>query len=259
MPIFFTQPICHGGDCLHIALLPLCRRPPCPQDNPLWPSISIMAGDLGLPRTFGRYRLADSIYSFWRIPRLPTRLIDSKCWDMTWCARWQPQQRLVARRGGVRPGFPGLTSGMAHIVDALPRAKRGELRGCQRQIMELTHWCLPPYLNPCSVIGIGGGPDTLLGPVSHIVRGPQRQHQPITEPSESSGFWSTNVVWASGTPMPLPSALSVPSPEYMVSDKTWQIITGKMWPHLGYRSAPLQNGRNRGHGVLFLRSTLLEG
>ena len=105
MPIFFTQPICHGGDCLHIALLPLCRRPPCPQDNPLWPSISIMAGDLGLPRTFGRYRLADSIYSFWRIPRLPTRLIDSKCWDMTWCARWQPQQRLVARRGGGQAWF----------------------------------------------------------------------------------------------------------------------------------------------------------
>ena len=80
---------------------------------------------------------------------------------------------MDARRG-VGPGRPVPILGLYHRVDALPRAKRGELQGrCQRKT-DSAHWRIPPSLHSGALNGLGGGPDTLPVPVFNSGRGPQR-------------------------------------------------------------------------------------
>ena len=80
------------------------------------------------------------------------------------------------RAGGSGTGRPLMTPGLEHRVNALPRAECGNLWGRCWWQTEPSHWRIPPFLHHVSLIGIGGGSDTLPGPGSHSVRGPQRQH-----------------------------------------------------------------------------------
>ena len=150
------------------------------------------------------------------------------------------------RTGGSGPGRMGLTSGMEHRVNALPRAEHGELWGCHWRKMDPTHHHIPPYLHPGALSRLGGGPNMIPLPISHSVRVHILQHLPIPDPSQSVGRWSSDGVRVDGPPPPLLEMLVVPEHEDVVSGETRQFDAGKRWLHLGDILAPLWNGGNKG-------------
>ena len=160
----------------------------------------------------------------------------------------------VCAQGGSGLGRPGLTPGLESKFDALPRAYCGELRGCYQRKKDPDNWCIPPSLHPGALTVLGGCPDTLLGPRSYSVRVTQRQHWPSPEPEQSSGCWSAAGVWADWPPPPIPETLELTAHEDVVSGDTGQSDAGKMWLHIGNRSAPLQNDGNKGHKCLPIRA-----
>ena len=85
------------------------------------------------------------------------------------------------RAGWSGPGRLEPTPGLELRVNALPRAELVDLKGYHQQKTDHNHWRLPPSFHPGALTRLGGGPDTLPGPRSHIVRWPQRQHQPSPE------------------------------------------------------------------------------
>ena len=92
-------------------------------------------------------------------------------------------------QGGGGAGHPVPTPGMERRVDALPRAKRGELQGLHRHLWKTdpNHQRIPPTLHIGLFTILGGVPDMLLGTQSCIFRVPQRQHWPIPEPVHPAG------------------------------------------------------------------------
>ena len=108
----------------------------------------------------------------------------------------------------------------------------------------------PLHLGAPSVLG--GGPETLLGPKSHSVRGTQRQH-PIPEPPQSTGCWAPDGVWVGGPP--------TPSQKYwrfytgkVVLDAERHIVGGNIWRHLWVRWAPRWRGGNKGREEVYTRA-----
>ena len=93
----------------------------------------------------------------------------------------------------------------------------------------------------------------LTGPWYHSDRVHQYQHRQIPEPLQSQCFWSADGVQDGDPPPPLPAPRVFASSEDMVSGATGQIVSRKMWLHIGDRSGPFQNGGNKGCQELFLR------
>ena len=94
---------------------------------------------------------------------------------------------LDGAHGGGMHGRPGPTPGLECIFDALPRGKRGDLRGHHQREIDHDHRLIPPALHLGSLTGLGGGLDKLPVPISHIVRGPQRRHWKIPESMQPAG------------------------------------------------------------------------
>ena len=67
-----------------------------------------------------------------------------------------------------------------------------------------------------------------MGPGYHSAGGPQIQHRPIPEPSQSACCWSDDGVQAGGPPPPILAAIVVTPPEDVVSCATGKIVAGKM-------------------------------
>ena len=126
----------------------------------------------------------------------------------------------MAHRGGRGSGSPGPTPGLERRVNAFPQAKHGDLRGCHQRKTYPNHWHIPPALHLALTTVIGGYPDTLPGPMSHSVRGPQRQHQPSPEPAQPPGSWPSDGLWVDEPPPPLSSVLVVLAHQYVVLVKT---------------------------------------
>ena len=84
-------------------------------------------------------------------------------------------------------GRPGPTIGLELRVDELPRRKLGDMIGCHQRKTDPVHWRIPPALHIGAYTRLGGGTDTLLGPRSHIFRGPKCQHRKLPEPAQLEG------------------------------------------------------------------------
>ena len=146
--------------------------------RPRHPGIRARAGHLG--STYQQLQPNDSDKYQYHRPGLLLQQVGIRCsglpnyHDSGWrCA------------GGSGPIHSVPTSGMELRVNAHPRSKLGELRGRQRWKTYFDRQRIPPSLHLGALTGLGGGPDTLSAPIPHIVRGPQRQHQPSPEPAQS--------------------------------------------------------------------------
>ena len=76
-------------------------------------------------------------------------------------------------QGGSVPSCPVPTIALDCRGDALPRSKRGDLRGRNRQKTDPNHRRIPTALHPGALTVLGGGPEILPGLISHSGRRPQ--------------------------------------------------------------------------------------
>ena len=118
---------------------------------------------------------------------------------------------------------------------------------CHRWKTDPNHWHIPPFLHLVSLTIFGGGPDTLTGPRSHSVKGPQHQHQKIPEPVQPASLLPYDGVLDNGPPSPITEAMVVPAHEDVASGETGNSDAGKRWLHPGDKPALLWNGDNKGH------------
>ena len=65
------------------------------------------------------------------------------------------------------------TPGKELRVDALPQVKHGELQDHHQHKSDPNNWHISLALHLGPLAGLGGGPDTLPGTISHSVRGPK--------------------------------------------------------------------------------------
>ena len=88
--------------------------------------------------------------------------------------------------GGSGHDCPEPTSGLKHRGNAFLWGNCDELQ-VHGQKMDPARHSIPPYLQPGRPTRPGGDPDTLPGPKSNSIRGPQRQNL-IPEPQHSAGL-----------------------------------------------------------------------
>ena len=125
------------------------------------------------------------------------------------------------RVGGSGTGCTRPTPRLEYRVEALPRAKFGDMKGCIRKQTHPDHCHIPPSLHPGALTGIEGAPVTLPEPGSLIVRGPQCQHRTIPEPPHSECCWYADGVWYGGPPSSLPSMLTImPHEDVITGEKS---------------------------------------
>ena len=89
--------------------------------------------------------------------------------------------------GGGVPGRPGPTTGLDLRGGAIPRSKRGELRGHHQWETDPNNQRIYPALHPGALTRFEGGPNMLPRPRSHIYRRNQQQHRKIPEPVQPAG------------------------------------------------------------------------
>ena len=164
----------------------------------------------------GQYRSAASTKLFLRRTISRTRIIVATVWYKM-CVLSYDHNSLWRISGGSSTGHLGPTQGLERIVDALPRAKHGEMQGCHQQKTDPDHQRIPTSLHTGSLTGVGVSSDTITGPIYHSVRGPQHQHRPIPESAQSAFRCSVSVILSDRPPPPLPSVLEVSEHEDMVS------------------------------------------
>ena len=92
---------------------------------------------------------------------------------------------------------------------------------------------------------IGGGPETIFGPITHIYRVYQRWYRQTPEPAQPTDRWPSDGVWDDGNPPPLLAVLVVPAREDVAAGEVGQRDAGKWWTNPGDWTAMHWNSENK--------------
>ena len=167
-----------------------------------------------------------STWWFWRRPRSPTSIIFTEGWYMEWFD-WYEHNGGGRRTSRSMTSRPGPTPVLECRVNALPQGKCGDM-WCRHQLqMDPDHRHIPPALHLGTLTGLGGVPENIPGPRSHIVGGTQHWYRKILEPAQPACCWPADLVWDDGPPPTLPEALTVPESEYGALGETGKSDMGK--------------------------------